>query len=326
MVGVGVVGVGGIGKLHAKNLKALPEVTALSCYDVSPVVAAQAKEELGLTVFGSLTEMVQSSEVDAVFVCTPPFAHREVIEAAAAAGKHVFCEKPIAADLRDARGIQAAVRASGVKFAMGFVLRYWPVYAYIRRLIDERQLGALHHVWLTDIGGPFRVDAAPWRRLRRNNAGIAEQAIHEIDALRFLAGDVASVYARGGRYGAMEADYEDNLVYSLALANGGIATIIASLSSRQSDRGGGVIAQKGALVFNTRTQTVTGNLEAIGSIDQRFPWNDPFLDEARGFIVWLEGGAPPKATLEDGVKATEVAEAACVSLRQSAEARLPLVE
>ena len=158
---IGVVGYGAMGKAHAYGYTAAPVIrsrgvrprlTVLSGRNGAAVsAAARAPRLRGRTT--DWRELVTSPDVDMVDICTPPGTHAEIIQAAAAAGKAVICEKPLAVRLADAEAAVAAVSRSNVLAAIGFNYRYLPAVALMRELIAAGEIGEVllwRGTWLSD--------------------------------------------------------------------------------------------------------------------------------------------------------------------------------
>ena len=144
--------------------------------------------------------VIASPNVDAVYICTETVEHVELVIAAAKAGKHVFCEKPLATNLADARRMLAAVTAAGVTHQVGLVLRFSPVFRVIEDLMQQDDLGALLAIQLRDdqffpVRGQY---ASSWRGdvTRAGGGTLIEHSIHDLDLITRLAGDVERVRCR----------------------------------------------------------------------------------------------------------------------------------
>lgn len=125
-VRVGIIGAGRIGQVHAETLAyRCPEAKAEQIVDFFPDVAATVAEKYGIPKSGKdYMEIVENPDIDAVWICSPSSLHKEQIVAAVAAGKHVFCEKPLAVELSEADEVIEAVEKSGVKFMLAFQRRF----------------------------------------------------------------------------------------------------------------------------------------------------------------------------------------------------------
>ncbi|MGH9436148.1 MAG: Gfo/Idh/MocA family oxidoreductase, partial [Terriglobia bacterium] len=130
-IGVAVVGVGMLGKRHAENLRrAIPEAQLVAVADSDPKRAAQVAAELEVEHYAENPEsVVARKDIQAVVIASPSMFHARLIQLSAAAGKHVFCEKPVALTPEDAQSTLKAVAKAGVQLQIGFMRRYDPAYA-----------------------------------------------------------------------------------------------------------------------------------------------------------------------------------------------------
>src|SRR5258708_33516116 len=142
-LGIGVLGVGEMGRRHAENLRRLvPEARLLAVADVAPDRAHQAASELEIEQsYRSLEEMLACRDLKAVLIATPDKFHAQAIRVAAAAGKDILCEKPLALNLADAHAALDAVAKAGVRLQIGFMRRYDPGYASAMKRIEAGEIG-----------------------------------------------------------------------------------------------------------------------------------------------------------------------------------------
>jgi predicted dehydrogenase len=206
-VGIGIVGYGMMGKAHSygytlaqhiRELAVRPRLRLISGRDRAAVERAAALYGVERAVT-DWREVVESPDVDIVDVCTPPGTHPEIVEAAAAAGKAVVCEKPLAADYAGALRAAEAVQRAGVLGAIGFNYRRLPALSLMKQFIDEGRIGEprlWRGLWLSD---EFLDPDVPfdWRFERRQGAStIADLGAHLIDLARWMVGEVESVSAQ----------------------------------------------------------------------------------------------------------------------------------
>jgi predicted dehydrogenase len=206
-VGIGIAGYGMMGRAHAygwelaprvRRLDVVPRVRAISGRDAAAVAAAAERYGVAgwTTDWG---ELLRRDDVDVLDVCTPPGTHAELVAAAAAAGKAVLCEKPLAADYASARTAADAVRAAGVPNAIGFNYRRLPALALLRRMVGEGAVGDVllwRATWLSD---EFLDPEIPfdWRFERALGAStIADLGAHLVDLALWVVGDVDEVAAQ----------------------------------------------------------------------------------------------------------------------------------
>jgi predicted dehydrogenase len=206
---VAIIGAGFMGSAHAGNYARLGDrVRVKAVAGRSPERAARVAESVGASVAG-VDEVLADPEIDAVDICLPTPVHREVAEAAFAAGKHVFLEKPLALTVEDGEAIVAAAERSGKLFMVGLVLRFWPEYVELHRLVERGDLGGVRAVFTQRLSPP--ADWADWLRDREQSGGTpVDLLIHDFDQMNALLGTPRSVYASEPEPGHVHAlvEYE----------------------------------------------------------------------------------------------------------------------
>ncbi len=220
---IGVVGAGRIGKLHAANLLAMPDVRLKTIADPYLVPEEWSRRGVGPTL--DPADVFEDSEIEAVLICSPTPTHAEFTEIAARAGKHIFCEKPIALDPDRVRTTLAVVEKAGVKLQVGFNRRFDPTFARVRKAVVDGEIGEVHLVKVV-----ARDPSPPSPEYVADSGGMfLDMTIHDFDMVRFLSGsEVEEVQA----FGAVlvdpaigEAGDIDTAVVTLKLANGALAVI-----------------------------------------------------------------------------------------------------
>jgi len=218
-VGIGIIGYGMMGKAHSYGYTLAPHVRPLGCRPRLLMISGRhrAAVQRAAQIYGveravsDWREVIDSPEVQIVDVCTPPGTHAEIVEAAAAAGKAVVCEKPLAADYAGARRAADAVDRAGVANAIGFNYRRLPALSLMKQLIDEGRIGQprlWRATWLSD---EFLDPEVPfdWRFERRQGAStIADLGAHLIDLARWMIGEVQSVSGHSETFTAARPDPE----------------------------------------------------------------------------------------------------------------------
>lgn len=220
---VGVVGTGWIARDHLAVLAARDDVRVAAVCDVEEERAAQAAEEVGASVYASWQELLEREPLDAVWVCTPPLAHREPAVAALERGLHVFLEKPVARTLEDAAAVVAAAERSGSVCAVGYQWHGLDLLDDVRRELGLQPPGLLVG---TSIGP---TQSRPWFLDRAQGGGqVLERASHHIDLQRAIAGEVLRVQAGAteARLGPRgEGDIDDAVCLLLHFVGGALGTI-----------------------------------------------------------------------------------------------------
>ncbi len=225
-LGVALLGAGRIGTLHGGNLARLADRFRIAGVADPDANAARAlADRLGADVWPSWEELVASPGVEAVLVCSATAVHADQVAFAAAAGRHVFCEKPLAEDLTGVETALAAVETAGVVLQVGFNRRFDPGFAALARAITAGELGRLVQLRITS-----RDPEPPPPSYPRGPGGLfTDMTIHDLDLVRFLSGDEAvsvSAFARSlVDPAAAEAGDVDVAVLVVNLSAGGFAVI-----------------------------------------------------------------------------------------------------
>src|SRR5690606_24531074 len=143
---VAIVGCGFMGRMHANVYGALGTAELAAVVDHRPEKLAAFAEQFGVPAFSTMSELFTKETIDAVDVCLPTFLHKEATIEAARAGKHVLCEKPMALSLEDADAMIAACEDAQVRLMIAHCIRFWPEYALLKKVIDDRRLGELKSI------------------------------------------------------------------------------------------------------------------------------------------------------------------------------------
>lgn len=312
---VAVIGVGLMGRLHARHLAAMPGVE-LFVVDSDGARAKAVGEELRCTVMSETSDALQLA--DAVVIATPPATHAALLRAGLERRRPMLCEKPIASTLGETAMLAAEVRSSGVPVQVGFQRRFDPAHAKARALVASGGLGRLVLIRLarTEPVAP----PSPKTNLLRNTA------VHDFDLVRWLSGcEVVSVYTDGAQRIGGEFDPRvdpDSVVVSMRLSDGSLAS---STVSRLSPMGYDVRAE----LLGSKDHIVVGwdDRAPLRSLDRDIaprvePWPNwqerfgvAYLEEMRAFLRAAKGTAEVLVTVDDGLQAERIAEAAADSLR-----------
>ena len=226
---VGLAGLGRMGRLHAGNLAARCAAARLTCvYDTDPAVAAAVASALGVSWPESYDELLGACE--AVAIATSTASHAELATQAAAAGRHVFCEKPVSLDRGTTCQVIDAVERAGVVFQVGFHRRFDPDWHAVAARIHAGELGevTLFRTSLRDMTPP---DPA---FLSTSGGFFADVTVHDLDVARWLVGEVVEVTAHGSATdpGFVAAGEIETCVVVLRFANGALGVIDNSRSAR----------------------------------------------------------------------------------------------
>ena len=326
-LGIGVVGVGEMGKRHAENLRRnVPEARLIAIADVSAERARQVATELEIErSYGSLEAMLENKEIEAVLIATPDKFHAEAVGLAARAGKDVLCEKPLALNLPDAQGALDAVAKAGRRLQVGFMRRYDPAYAAAMQRIEAGEIGV--PVIFKSVGRDK--DQPPLAAYESNVNGMLfyTNTIHDFDLARWLMRDeVSGVHA-----------YTTSAIRPEVTKYGDVVASVVNLQYKQGAIGNIESYAQAVYGYDVRTEIVGSQGSIfVGSL-QRMPavflssrggeqvladhflssFADAYLAEVRDFVRTMLSDRAPRVTGEDGLKALAIAVAAENSHLQS---------
>ena len=233
--GFGIVGCGMIANFHAKAIAELDNAQLVACTDTFTESMQRYAQEHGCKGYASLDEMLADPQVTVVTICTPSGAHREPAVAAAKAGKHVIIEKPLEVTLDRCDAIIDACNESGVVCSTIFPSRFHQSSQALRKAVDEHKFGklALANAYVKWYRTQEYYDSGAWRGTWKLDGGgaLMNQAIHSVDLLAWLMGDVTSITAHTATLAHERIEVEDVAVATLRFASGALGTIEASTAA-----------------------------------------------------------------------------------------------
>ncbi len=327
-VRLGFVGVGGRAVREMLDLVRIPEAQIVAFCDIAPERCREALERVnarrpegtppleGVRFFTDTREMLQAVDLDAVYVSLPPFAHGDIEHAIIDAGKALFVEKPVAIDMRTAREIDAHIRAKGVISCVGYQSRYSTAVQQARRALQGVPIGLVIAI---RIGG---LPGTPWWRVQALSGGmLIEQHTHGVDLMRYLAGEVESVYAVANTQLLTDVpglDIADVNSVAVRFKNGAVGTI-ANTCALQPGQGapqglGGVhVIAKNMTVSTSATATIIQRPQ--GQREEYPADGEPNFEMNRAFIRAVATGdrSGILSDYTDGMRSFEVTYAAHLS-------------
>ncbi len=335
VIRVGVIGAGRIGKIHAENLATrIPGVVVSAIADINQQAAQALAEKLHVAnALSDYRKIIEDKNIDAVAVCSSTDTHADLIIAAANAGKHVFCEKPVDHSLDRIDKAINAVSKAGVQCQIGFNRRFDPNFKKLHDLVQSGKIGDLHILRITS-----RDPAPPPAEYVKLSGGMfLDMTIHDFDMARFLSGsEVEEVYAIGEvrvdpAIGA--AGDIDTAVITLKFANGAIGTIdnsrkaVYGYDQRAEVFGSGGMA---ATANNTPNSSVYSNADGVVSEKPLYffleRYMESFVAEMRDFINAIREGTPTPVNVFDGRKPVVIAMAATRSMLENRPVKLSEIE
>jgi myo-inositol 2-dehydrogenase/D-chiro-inositol 1-dehydrogenase len=183
-VNIGVIGVGRIGRLHARNLKyQIPGTKVLAVADIFEESAREVASQLEIPIAEKdYRALLENKNINAVVICSSTDTHAQIISEAAQAGKHIFCEKPIALDVEKIDQAIAAVKKAGVKLQVGFNRRFDPSFKKAKDLVASGTIGTPHLVRITSRDP----EPPPISYLKVSGGIFLDMMIHDFDMARYL--------------------------------------------------------------------------------------------------------------------------------------------
>ncbi|MCK9858659.1 Gfo/Idh/MocA family oxidoreductase [Paenibacillus sp. ATY16] len=329
-VRIGIIGAGRISHVMSKAHSEVPESRLHGVFDIVRSSAEKLAKQYNIpNIYDSYQEMLASSEIDAVLVCTPTFLHEQIVIDAVNAGKHVFCQKPMALTVEQCERMNAAAQENGVILQVGFMIRYTPPFVEVKERIDTGEIGDIIAIRSAVFGWE---PTGEWFYDPQQGGGLlVDTIIHTFDLYRWYAGEVSSIYADGGAYvfeGARKYGTADNIMCSLKFANGAMGSIYGSWSSGYGDKTLEIYGTKGsffidlmeaqggrAFIKKDRESTLPSPTEGWNNLGVL--WKFGYQQEARQFTYSILGKVPPQATGTDAVAAQKLALLADQSIRTS---------
>ena len=328
MISVGLLGCGRIGQVHALSLAKMDTARLTAVADAVPAAATSVAQTYGAEVRDA-DAIIAASDIDAVIIATPTNLHFDQIHAIAAAGKAIFCEKPIDLSSERAATCQAAVDAAGVPFFTAFNRRFDPQFAHLQARLADGAIGNTEIVVITsrDPSPP------PISYIEQSGGLFRDMMIHDFDMARFLLGEEpVEITATGSclvdpAIGA--AGDIDTAAVTLRTASGKIAQINNSRRATYGyDQRIEVHGATGMLQAANQPETFVTEAGSHGftsAPNKHFfleRYEAAYLAEMRAFVDALNGGDAPAPGIADGVAAQRLADAAAQSLAENRVVKL----
>lgn len=316
---IGIIGAGNIARIHLAGWQRLP-VEVVGYYDVMPEAAQRFAQQYGGKAFDDLQWLLDS--VDIVDICSPSHAHKENVLAAAAAGKAIICEKPLARHLADCQAIVNGCAQANVPLFIAQVVRFFPQFAKAKAVIESGAIGK-PGVIRTIRSGSYPRWGSFFSNFDLSGGVILDVGIHDIDFHRWCMGEVERVFARGLTFtGKGERDHA---LITLRFTSGAVGHIEAGWAAppgqwrtRLEICGDGGMIEWDAEENSPIAQVMrndAGNGKIYSEHSPTAPEDDPYYAELAHFLHCLETGQPFRVTPHDGLMAVKVALAAIESVR-----------
>jgi predicted dehydrogenase len=334
MLRVALVGTGSFGAEFARYVNEVAELVAVCEPSASGRASFAAATGLRLAEFDRLEQLLTAVDVDAVVITSPHQTHMPLAVMAAQAGKHVYCEKAMANTVPECWKMVRACQAAGVRLMVGHKRRLRPPWARMIELRDR--LGPVRAISACAYADCRRYDHQGWWVHRDQSGGtLALNGVHNIDWMRAMAGDVATVRAVAAPAVDTQYDFPDTLHLSLTFHSGAIGTLDVSLAypllAFREAGGPLVLCENGGIrfvpfldhidVYWQQCDEQQAHLERFDDLG----FDHAFRRELSEFVRWIIHGSEPCLTWREGLRCVEVMEAARRSADEGgAVIRLPL--
>ncbi|MCL2034137.1 MAG: Gfo/Idh/MocA family oxidoreductase [Oscillospiraceae bacterium] len=329
-LGICVIGSGRAGMIHAENFaKNIPGSRLVAMVDPVEETARSACAKLGIdTYYTDYRQALENKDIGAMIIVTPTRFHLEIAVAAASAGKHILCEKPMAMTEDECRQMIDAAEKNKVTLQIGFMRRFDSSFMRAKEIVGRGDIGDVVMV-RSNTRGPSIPQ--PWMYdLKASNGPLAEVCSHDIDTLRWFAGsEFKTVYAIGGNYRSPGAkqdfpDFYDNVALVASFENGMQGMIDGA-------QGVGYAYDARVEVLGTKGCVFIGGLNddavvacTADSKQAAYPlvaswmqlFRQAYLNEDLAFVESALTGAPAKVTGHDGLMAVKVVGAGNVSITE----------
>jgi len=317
---LGIVGAGTIGTVHGLASRETDETSVIAVASRSVGHARDLADRLGARVHDSPEALMLDPEIDAVVVASPTFTHETYALLAAANGKHVICEKPLARNLASAEKMVAAAERAGVKLLAAHVVRFFPEFASLRQAVLDGQVGNPGVVRMSRAAA-FPRGTGEWRNRPDLSGGvILDMALHDLDWLLWTFGPAKRVYAKGlYNRGYSFLDYA---LITVRLASGTIAHVEGSWAETQGFRTHGEVAgDAGLLTYDSdETEVLSVALHQPPStppgvaVPTSYTATSPYVLQLERSARCIRGTADPMTTPKEALDTLRLSLAALESV------------
>jgi myo-inositol 2-dehydrogenase/D-chiro-inositol 1-dehydrogenase len=324
-INIAVIGTGRMGSVHVRNIaRLIPEADLVAICDIRLEVAQAVAEECSIQrVVKDYRELLADKDIEAVLIATSTPTHAMIVKDAAAAGKHIFCEKPLALDLAEIDDALECVNTAGVKLQVGFNRRFDKSFQEIHEIVTSGEIGRPCILRITNRDPDF-----PAMEFMRASGGIfLDLAIHDFDMVRYQVGEVEEVYAIGSvliNPELNEFSDVDTAVVTLKFANGAVGAIDNSRKAVYGyDQRLEVFCSNGTAMAENESEStvVRGNRDGFLSAKPPYffmqRYAPCYVEEVRQFIECVRDDKPTPTTGADGRAAVVLGYAAGKSLREN---------
>ena len=327
-----LVGCGGFGEHISMVLKKLSAARIVAVCDPDTGRAKRLADMHQAEAYGDTATLYRDGEFEAVLIVTPNDMHCLNTVEAVGAGKHVFCEKPMALNTAECVRMAVAARTAGVCLMVGHKRRLRPTHRYMDELVKDGTLGSPVAMIVSAVWGQGTIPGW-WADQTRSGGMLAWNGVHDLDFMRSICGEVARVRARQSGKSHVGHDYPDMVFVELEFSSGAIGTYEGGfyypLVTEHESNSVRIICERGAVGFEGSTLTVRHQSQGSdpqSEVFAEFGFESAYRLELSSFIDWVVDRKPPVVSWVDGLRCVEIMDAAYVSLRTGGWVDLPLPE
>tara|TARA_Y100000310_G_scaffold339809_1_gene433648 strand:+ start:633 stop:1652 length:1020 start_codon:yes stop_codon:yes gene_type:complete len=307
-----IIGAGSIGQRHLTNLLSIGFDQLYICDNNIKKLNELKIKFPKIKTFTDFNEAINSN-FNIVFICTPPHIHTEILGKFVSADCHVFCEKPLAVNLKDLKNIGLMAKEKNLVIMVGYVYRFFDPVIKIKEIIKSNLLGEIYSG--RGILSQYLPDWHPWEDYRdffvshKNKGGgsLLEES-HAIDLMRWLLGDVETVSCYNKKFGSLEMDCENLSLINLKFSSGSLIAIQLDLLGRTARRQFELTCEKGTLIWDNEMELVRLYRSENKSWEEFKLVVSPnaYVKEIKHFIDCIKNKTEPLITLHDGIEVLKI--------------------
>ena len=323
-IGIGFIGAGGIANTYADQLIHIPNTKLVAVASRTEEHAIEFAERFGIKRwYTDYLDLLKKDDVEAVIICTPPHLHAANSIAAAEAGKHIICDKPLATNLPDADKMILSAKKAGVKLMYGETERFNPIWRRCKELLDQGVLG--NPILIRTYRCMSMYAYPPWKTWLRDpekeGGGAIMESCHDLYVVRWLMGKVKRVYAESGTF-ACDQPAEDSCLLLLRFSNDAIGSVTHSWCKKSGyESKVDILGTEGNLSVNGANDypiSLVSTREVAHRAELPLGWTFPryvFMEEFSHFIDCILQDKEPPVTGEDGKAILQIVAAAYESVK-----------
>jgi len=323
-IGIGFIGAGGIANTYGDQLIHIPNTKLVAVASRTEKHAIEFAQRFGIKHwYTDYIDLLEQDDVDAVIVCTPPYLHAENSIAAAEAGKHIICDKPLATNLSDADRMISSAKKVGVKLMYGETERFNPIWIRCKELLDQGALGK--PILIRTYRCMSMYNYPPWKTWLRDpekeGGGAVMESCHDLYIVRWFMGEVKRVYVEMGTF-ACEQSAEDSCLVLLRFKNDAIGSVTHSWCKKSGyESKVDILGTEGDLSVNGANDypiSLVSTREVAQNVELPLGWTYPrhvFMEEFLHFIDCILQDREPLVTGEDGKAILQIVAAAYESAK-----------